>query len=168
MMIELEVPFIAIRNFEAINENARASYPVKFDHVAMDNFHAVFTRESEPCQSLLQKTTFQSSKVRYWRLCAVPPPLARPTAMRTLRWPRRAGQRQRWRRGAALGMNISTRGGRPLVPVHLCRRRPVLGAYLARAASCCVSSAPAPPLLSSPGQGDSLSESVRHCRVARM
>ena len=52
------MPFIANLNVEAINENARASYPVKFDHVAMDNFHAVFTRESEPCQSPLGKTTF--------------------------------------------------------------------------------------------------------------
>ena len=38
-------------NAKEINANAVATFRVKFDHVAMDNFHAVLSRISEHIRS---------------------------------------------------------------------------------------------------------------------
>lgn len=42
-------------NAKEIDANAVATFRVKFDHVAMDNFHAVFTRRAEPGGSPVER-----------------------------------------------------------------------------------------------------------------
>ena len=89
-----------------IDANAVATFRVKFDHVAMDNFHAVFTRASEPGGSPVKRRLCRNSsasserptivsKATIVRLCW----LSRdPTAMRTLL---RAGTKEQQRSATA-------------------------------------------------------------------
>ena len=48
-------------NAKEIDANAVATFRVKFDHVAMDNFHAVFTRTPEPDGSRVERRLSRNS-----------------------------------------------------------------------------------------------------------
>ena len=39
---------------EQIDANVETTFKVKFDHVAMDNFHAVLARTTEPTRGLFE------------------------------------------------------------------------------------------------------------------
>ena len=116
-------------NAKEIDANAVATFRVKFDHVAMDNFHAVFTRRAEPGGSPVERRPCRDSSASSFsptilskstsvRLCW----LSRdPTAMRTLLRARTTEQ-QRSVAAAATGRSRRRAGpcgaamGGPAVP----------------------------------------------------
>ena len=160
MFVDIEHSFFENdTNGKEIDANAvAATFRVKFDHVAMDNFHAVFTRGSEPGRSIGERRLSQNSlassgggrptivskativRVRWLR--------RDPTAMRTLLTGRTAEQRRsatdvvpgRARaRDEPCGAVIMGLGGGP--------GGSTTAGYRARSASCCVSSCQAPELV---------------------
>ena len=136
----------------------------------MDNFHAVFTRASEPGRSPVKRRLCRNSSASSAsrqsclrrRLCGSAGWAGTPLQCVHSSRPGRKNIRGAWRPphrpGPDAGLDRAVRQwARPAVS------GPGVGnaGYPARSASCCVSSGPTPALVWAPDRGDSLSESVR-------